>query len=500
MRRRIVRLPMPLLLLAGLAAAMLIPAVFAVAHAEHAAARAFFYSGLLLLVLCAFAALALGEFRPRDADGFHLASLAAIYVLVPIPLGLPVLASAGGGVLTVWFEMVASITTTGASAYPPDSLPQAVHLWRGIVAWTGGLTVWVAAAAVLTPLNLGGEELITRGAVATGQHRQMRELTGAHHNSQIFRHLRLLFPIYAFLTVALWGILVSLGEHAYPALMRAMATMSTSGILAPGREAPAGGMGAELAVAAFLMFAVTQRLFRPEGMRSRIRRVAGDRELKSAVAMLAAILVLFLVGVAFHGSAGAGLVAIGRACLAVGLTALSFLTTAGMPSAALPQAQALIGGEGIAMMMIVLAAVGGGIGTTAGGVKLLRVYAMFKHGERELGRLIEPRSVAAGGAAGRRLRREGALVAWVFFMLFVLALAAVASVMALDGHAFEPALVLAVSLLSTTGPLAPFVLGDPAIYAGLDAAGRLIAIAAMVVGRLEVLALIALLNPDFWRR
>ncbi|RMD89067.1 MAG: TrkH family potassium uptake protein, partial [Alphaproteobacteria bacterium] len=271
MIRRLARLPMPLLLAGAFAVAMLIPAVFAVAHGEHVAARAFFYSALLELVVCLFAAIAVGRFAPAHPAEFHLVSLAASFSVLPLALGLPVMASVGGSWLTMWFDMVASITTTGASAYPPGSLPDSVQLWRGIVAWMGGLMVWVAAAAVLTPLNLGGEELITRGAVTAEQHRQLRELPGQHHNSLILRHLRLLFPVYALVTVALWGVLVSLGEHAFPALMRAMATISTSGILAeaPGQP-PASGMAGELAVAAFLMLAVSQRLFRPEGMRTRI--------------------------------------------------------------------------------------------------------------------------------------------------------------------------------------------------------------------------------------
>ena len=92
--------------------------------------------------------------------------------------------------------------------------------------------------------------------------------------------------------------------------------------------------------------------------------------------------------------------------------------------------------------------------TTAGGAKLLRVYALYKHGLRELERLVHPHSVGGSGGEARHLRRRGAYMAWLFFMLMALSLALVMAAFALTGSAFEEALVLAVAGLTTTGPLA----------------------------------------------
>ena len=137
--------------------------------------------------------------------------------------------------------------------------------------------------------------------------------------------------------------------------------------------------------------------------------------------------------------------------------------------------------------------------TTAGGVKLLRVYALYKHGARELERLVSPHSVGGSGMQARRIRRQGAYVAWVFFMLFALSLALVASLLAATGLNFEEALVLAVAALSTCGPLALVVTEFPIDYGTVDATGRVVLAFAMGLGRLETLAIIALLNPSFWR-
>lgn len=143
--------------------------------------------------------------------------------------------------------------------------------------------------------------------------------------------------------------------------------------------------------------------------------------------------------------------------------------------------------------------IGGGVATTAGGVKLLRVYALLRHGERELERIIHPSSVGGKGAEARRLRREGAYIAWIFFMLFAMSIAVVVALLLLSGLDFEKSIVLGVAALTTTGPLADVATSDPIGYAALSDLVKITLAAAMVVGRLETLALIALFAPDGWR-
>jgi len=112
---------------------------------------------------------------------------------------------------------------------------------------------------------------------------------------------------------------------------------------------------------------------------------------------------------------------------------------------------------------------------------------------------VHPSSVGGAGASARRIRREGAYVAWIFFMLFAISIAAVMLALAASGIGFETAVVLTIASLSTTGPLAEVAGSTPIAYATLSDAAKLILVGAMVLGRLETLAIIALLNPDFWR-
>ena len=85
-------------------------------------------------------------------------------------------------------------------------------------------------------------------------------------------------------------------------------------------------------------------------------------------------------------------------------------------------------------------------------------------------------------------------------MLFAISVATVMLLLSLTGIQFERGMVLAVAALSTTGPLATVAAESPIDYASLPSAAKAILGAAMVLGRLETLALIALFNPDFWRK
>ena len=84
-------------------------------------------------------------------------------------------------------------------------------------------------------------------------------------------------------------------------------------------------------------------------------------------------------------------------------------------------------------------------------------------------------------------------------MLFALSIAGVMVLLALTGVQFEVSMVLAVSALSTTGPLAIVAAESPIAFSGIPDIAKVILAMAMVLGRLETLAIIALFNPEIWR-
>ncbi|MEL6951878.1 MAG: potassium transporter TrkG [Pseudomonadota bacterium] len=496
-RRR--RLPFLVLLAAISGVAMFVPAAVAANLDEHELGRVFFYTGLLSLIVTLFAWIATQTLRPAQRAATHLIGLLIAYLTLPALLALPLYQAIGNTqFFNVYMEMLSSLTTTGASFFEPSRLTEPMHLWRGMVAWLGGFLVWVTAIAVLAPMNLGGFEVTSEARLsddgATSQIQAVRP-------QERMRRVAVKFaPIYLGLTVLIWiGLLLS-GMLPLNAALHAMATLSTSGIL--GQDGLASGFASEAVIFVFFALAMTRRTYvtaQGEGLWDRLSR---DRELWLALVVIVVLsALLFLrhwlaaLDLTEPRSPEEALAAIWGAVF----TIASFLTTTGFISDEWEAARAWSGLPTPGLLLMGLCMMGGGVATTAGGVKLMRVYALYKHGKREIEKLVHPNSVASAGRLGRRIRREGAYIAWIFFMLFALSLAACMTALALTGLDFESAMVLSVAALTTTGPLAEIAGTEVTRYVLLSDPAKLILAVAMVVGRLETLVLIALLNPGFWR-
>lgn len=501
------QLPFAVQLMAAGSVAMLAPAVHAFALDLHRIAQPFFYGAVLFGVLTALLGLATLQQPVRRVARSQLLTLAAAFLVLPIMLAVPLHeARPSMSFFNAYFEMVSSITTTGATVFNiPRDIPEPLHLWRGLVAWMGGFLIILSAIAVLAPMTLGGFEVMRPSARGGGQQGR-----GANTANQMETQQRLsrfsaqLLPLYVGATGLLWLVLVVMGTEAFEALMVAMATMSTSGILPTSSLGALGiNFGAELAVFLFLALAVTRQVLALPKDKRYFAGLSDDREMRIATVFVIVIpLVLWLrhfIG-AFEINEEDNLIAALQALWGALFTVLSFLTTTGFVSNDWEAARAWSGLPTPGLVLAGLAIIGGGVATTAGGVKLLRFYALYKHGLREMERLVYPSSIGAGGRLGREVRREGAFIAWIFFMLFALSIAAVVVALTATGLNFDEAVVLAIAALSNTGPLAQAALEEGVRYSELTSPAKSILITAMVLGRMETLAIIALFNPDFWRR
>lgn len=509
--RRILDLPLLVILMAIGALAMYLPAAHAMTQRDYGLARAFFYPATLFVVLALLLGIATRANRPGHRARSHLLALVGTFSVLPLMLAVPLReAVPDTSLFNAWWEMVSSLTTTGASLFEPARLPGSVHLWRALVGWMGGFFVLVTAVAILAPMNLGGFEVLTGAPAGQGAVTGAQTARFADPSERLWRFTATLFPVYGGLTLILWIALIIAGDQSLVAACHAMSTLATSGISplgglggAGGEPAPGSGIGGEAVIFVFLIFALSRRLYPGGRGQHHVAGLGRDPELRLAVLLVVVVsALLFLrhwIG-AFEVDDVRNLPAALRAFWGTTFTILSFLTTTGFASADWALARDWSGLETPGLVLAGLAVIGGGVATTAGGVKLLRVYALYRHGEREIERLIHPNSVGGAGAQARRLRRQGAQMAWIFFMLFALSIAVTMLALALTGLGFEAATTFAVASLATTGPLAAVAGEVPLAWAGLDTVARAVTAAAMILGRLETLAIIALLNPEFWRR
>ncbi len=477
--------------------AMFGPAVAALIADDHQASRSFFYTGLLTVVFSVIVGIAIQNFRPRLSYVDQLFGLLLTFILMPVLLAAPLATLVDSAtLLDLYVDMVSCLTTTGAAvAELSPALGRSVEIWRAEVAWLGGFLIWVAAAAILEPLSLGGFEVATR-RVAALDSTPRRDRRIARRSLQL--HAKNLLPWYLGATAVLSVLEFASGADAVTAIVLSMSTISTSGI-APAIQT---GWFQEAIILVFLIFALSSLFVTARGAAFRPDRILGDPELKVALLVVAGTLAAVLLanidvllaarstemGAEWAGAVWGSL-----------FTTASFLATAGFESSFVEGKLTSTQFGYPAAVLIFLAALGGGVATTAGGIKLLRVLALARLSNQELSRLVYPSTVAASPGIGRELKVSGQEFAWIAFVVFCVTAAFLLLAFAASGLSFTEAAVVSFASLSTTGPLAKSVLGPGFNYWDLGGGAKCLLATAMILGRLEFLTVIALFNPALWR-
>ena len=473
---------------------LMIPSVHGFISGDSHKGRSFFYAVLLGLFGLTFLRFSLqGTVFPMHRHA-QLWSLIAFFLGFPLLLAIPLYeVSAAGQFIDAYLYIVSTVTTTGLPVFAPGSLSETLVIWRVSLGWASGFLIWVFAWSIFAPLNLGGfEHLGARGEAMT-QTQNARQTTGRLPTEKFWSEAVRLGPVYLWITLAAaLALLIVSGDPSY-ALLRAMATIATFGIEIP-EHSGAGGLGGEVILALVMLFALSRSTFSTVFARARKWRVTEDPELRVAAGLvLVATLVLIGQGARYVEGLGAHLELVWGAFF----TSLSYLTTTGLASDSLPVG--LVNLDPVEIILVALAMIGGGVATTAGGIKLLRVFILTGHSRAEVNRLIAPSQVMSGQIESRSHDHHSAMLACVFLVLFILVMGAITLALTVAGSPVKDSLYLTLATVTNTGPLLPTGSGAETLVMSLPTQAKMILAAAMVLGRLEVLALLALLNPDIYR-
>jgi trk system potassium uptake protein TrkH len=299
MLAQISKLPFFVVLMGLGALLMIVPAAHGAILDDFNTMRIFFYGMILFGILTLLVGLATAGYSPPSVVRSQLVTLAASFTLLPVMFAIPFYeAVQNTSFLEAWFEMVSCFTTTGATLYDTAGrLTPSLHLWRALVAWLGGLMIWVTALAILAPMNLGGFEVRAVGRIGTGVSAGPA-MAGekAASAERLARYAYDLFPIYAGLTLILWIILMALGDVPDVALVHAMATISTSGITSVnGLSNTLSGFWGELAVFVFFAFAISRLTFSRQLRRDTdSRTLLTDPEVLVAAVLIGGVTLLLL--------------------------------------------------------------------------------------------------------------------------------------------------------------------------------------------------------------
>lgn len=379
------------------------------------------------------------------------------------------------------FESVSGLTTTGATVISNlDRLPPSILYYRQQLQWLGGMGIVVLAVAVLPLLRVGGMQLYR--AETPGPMKD-NKLT-----PRIAETAKALWGVYVSLTIACALCFWSAGMSLFDAIGHAFSTIATGGFST--HDASLGffhNSAIETVSVVFMIISGINFALHFEILRQRrpgIYRM--DSEVKVYLGLL--LLLALLVAAYLWGKTGMAPVD----ALHYGLFYLaSFMTTTGFTNVAYTEWPAFV-----QVLLIFSAFVGGCAGSTAGGLKVIRVMLLYKQGIREILRLIHPQAEIPVKVGRLSVPPRVVEAVWGFFSLYVVSFALIMVLMMAAGLDQVTAFSAVATSLNNLGPglgeVAPGFMTVPDMV-------KWLACVAMLLGRLEIFTLLVLLTPAYWK-
>ncbi|MBT1446265.1 TrkH family potassium uptake protein [Shewanella sp. JM162201] len=383
-----------------------------------------------------------------------------------------------------FFESFSALTTTGATVIVGlDSLPKAILFYRHLLQWLGGMGIIVLAVAILPVLGIGGMQLYRA------------EIPGPVKDSKMTPRIaetaKALWYIYLLLTVACALAYWAAGMSVFDAVCHSFSTIAIGGFST--HDASMGYFDSptiNMICVVFLLiaavnFSVHFAAFSRRGINFRV--YFKDTEFKILV-----VIQLLLTAVCFATLYHSGIYDSPEETLDYALfQAVSISTTAGFGTESFHLWPLFL-----PMLLIFSSFIGGCGGSTAGGIKVIRVLLLLLQGSRELKRLIHPRAMFSIRIGNSVLPDRVVDAVWGFFSAYALVFVICMLLLMAMGLDDITAFSATAACLNNLGP----GLGEVASnYASIGDGAKWVLVVAMLFGRLEIFTLLVLFTPTFWK-
>ncbi len=383
-----------------------------------------------------------------------------------------------------FFESVAGFTTTGASVISnPETLSHGILFWRNFSQWLGGMGIIVLAIAILPRLSVGGMQLM--GLEAPGP-------TTEKLTPKIAQTAKNLWAVYIFLSIVLVILLLAGGMPFYDSIVHSFTTMSTGGFSPKGASIGHYNSSYIDGVITFFMFlAGVNFILHFSIYKRRFSDIVRSSELKFYFLLTAGFILIVsfklwnVVYDDFFTSLRFG-----------SFQVVSIITTTGYSSTDFDIWPSYTG-----FLLLLLMFIGGCAGSTSGSIKSIRILVLIKKGYREIKNLIYPKGVFPIRIDNVAIGEDVVASISSFFLLYIFIAATSTLVLLLmqEGLTIPSALSACAATLGNVGPGLEQV-GPVENYSFFNSKAKTFLSFLMLVGRLELYAILVILTPVFWRR
>ena len=418
------------------------------------------------------------EKKVGEREGYVI--VAAVWVVYSLFGLLPYWLSGTLPDLTdAWYETMAGFTTTGSTVFTDVAAqPHSILLWRSLSQWIGGMGIIVLSVAILPMFGLGGMQLYSA------------EVTGVSYEKlspRIADTAKHMWITYIGLTVGEGILLWLFGMGKFDAVCHAMSTISTGGFATHNDSVIAFSPAIQWTILVFMLLSginFTQLIYL---FRGKPQRLWHDEETRWYVAACLIAGVILAAGLLYHTGMWSS--------IRIGLfTSIATITSTGYVAA-----DYMIWPPVLWMIVFFLMFTGGASGSTAGGMKWVRLAIFAKAAHAEIQRRIHPNAVIPIRFNGHTQREQTTsnIVAFMFFYVMIIVAASICFCGC--GIGFDESIGIAVSMIGNVG-VSIGQWGSSGCYAALPAAAKWAATFVMLIGRLEIFTVLLLFSRALWKK
>ncbi|WP_394562026.1 TrkH family potassium uptake protein [Aquipseudomonas alcaligenes] len=464
-----------------LAVSMLVPVATLLIFERHAGIHGFLWSSLITFV----AGLAMvargkpeqGNLRPRD---MYMLTVSG-WLSVSLFAALPFILVQGADITDAYFESMSGITATGATVFTGlDDMSPGVLIWRSLLHWLGGIGFIAMAVAILPMLRIGGMRLFQ----TESSDRSDKVMPRSH---MVAKYMVVAYVgLSALVVLGFW----LAGMGLFDAINHAMSAISTGGFSTSDASIGKWQQPAVhwVAVVAMILGSLPFVLY-VATLRGNYRTLAKDEQVRGFLAIL---LSSWLILTLWYGlTTDLGWL---EALRLVALNVTSVMSTTGFAAG-----DYHLWGPFASMLFFYLGFIGGCSGSTAGGLKIFRFQVAYILLKANLKQLVHPRAVIKQSYNRHRLDEDIVRSILAFSFFFTITIATLALALTLTGLDWITALTGSAAMVSGVGPGMGPIIGPAGNYASLPDTAKWLLTIGMLLGRLEILTVLVLLFPAFWR-
>jgi trk system potassium uptake protein TrkH len=403
-----------------------------------------------------------------------------VWMTLPIFGALPFMMGATEArVVDAVFEAMSGLTTTGATVFTGlETLPKGLLLWRGLLQWLGGIGIIVVAMVFLPELRVGGMQIFRSEGFDTLGKILPRATEISSSISIIYISITLTCALAYMVT----------GMDAFDATVHAFTTVATGGFSTYDASFGAFSGSAEWVATVFMILAALP-FVRYVQLMSGGASILEDRQVRSFLILIAGLsLMTALVlwqrfGLPAEQSLREAAFNITSIISGTGYASVNYMTW----------------GSFLVSVFFFIGLIGGCAESTSCSIKVFRYQLLFASIRTQLQRIYAPHGVFTPRYNGRPVTDDVLNSVMSFFVFFIVSLGLLAVALGLTGLDFTTSVSGAAAALANIGPGLGEIIGPAGNYSTLNDVAKWLLTIGMLVGRLELFAILVLFTVSFWR-